>query len=106
MTVAQSLWVPELGEIVWLNFTPQAGKEMAGQHPILVLSPKQFNAKTKTVMGLTMTSQQHGDPKARGFIRFSWRTPQARRKRVLSMPTRCQPLTGKHAVRGHILGEK
>ena len=70
MKVVQSLWVPELGEIIWLNFTPQAGKEMADQHPFLVLSPKQFNAKTKTVVGLAMTSQHHGDPKARGFNPF------------------------------------
>ena len=57
MSTAHSLWVPELGDIIWLNFTTQAGKEMAGQHPFLVLSPKQFNAKTKTVMGLAMTSR-------------------------------------------------
>jgi mRNA interferase MazF len=63
-------WVPELGEIIWLNFTPQAGKEMAGCHPFLVLSSREFNAKTKTVMGLAMTSQHHGDPKAKGFNPF------------------------------------
>ena len=70
MTVARSLWVPELGEIIWLNFAPHAGKEMAGQHLFLVLSPKQFNVKTKTVMGLAMTSQYHCDPKSGGFNRF------------------------------------
>ena len=78
MTAAQSLWVPELAEIIWLNFTPHAGKEMAGQHPFLVLSPKQFNAKTKTVMGLAMTSQHHGDQKARGFNPFQLENPTTR----------------------------
>jgi mRNA interferase MazF len=70
MTVAQTLWVPELGEIIWINAAPKAGKEMAGQHPFLVLSTREFNTKTKTVMGLAMTSQHHGDPKAKGFNPF------------------------------------
>jgi mRNA-degrading endonuclease toxin of MazEF toxin-antitoxin module len=34
------------------------------------LSTREFNAKTKTVMGLAMTSQHHGDPKAKGFNPF------------------------------------
>ena len=29
-------YVPEAGDIVWLNFTPQAGHEQAGHRPALV----------------------------------------------------------------------
>lgn len=32
-------YVPEAGDIVWLDFTPQAGREQAGRRPALVLSP-------------------------------------------------------------------
>jgi mRNA interferase MazF len=86
MTVAQTLWVPDVGEIIWINFTPQAGKEMAGQHPFLVLSTREFNAKTKTVMGLAMTSQHHGDPKAKGFNPFQLEnlTPKAQKSYINS----------------------
>jgi mRNA-degrading endonuclease toxin of MazEF toxin-antitoxin module len=39
-------YVPEAGDIVWLNFTPQAGHEQAGHRPALVLSPASYNEKT------------------------------------------------------------
>ncbi|HTV32661.1 MAG TPA: type II toxin-antitoxin system PemK/MazF family toxin [Methylocella sp.] len=32
-------YVPEVGDIVWLNFTPQARHEQAGHRPALVSSP-------------------------------------------------------------------
>ena len=35
--------VPERGDVVWLNFTPQAGREQAGRRPALVLSPAMYN---------------------------------------------------------------
>ena len=39
-------YVPDRGHLVWLEFTPQAGREQAGHRPALVLSPKAYNAKT------------------------------------------------------------
>ena len=36
-------YVPEAGDIVWLNFTPQAGHEQAGHRPALVPSPAAYN---------------------------------------------------------------
>jgi mRNA interferase MazF len=70
MTVTRAAWAPDSGDIIWLNFTPHAGKEMAGEHPFLVLSTRAFNAKTKTVVGLAMTSQHHGTPATKGFNPF------------------------------------
>lgn len=32
-------FVPDAGDVVWLNFTPQAGHEQAGHRPARVLSP-------------------------------------------------------------------
>ena len=63
-------WVPDHGDIIWLNFTPNAGREMAGRHPFLVLSTQEFNRKTKTVMGLAMTSQAHDVQKMPGYNPF------------------------------------
>ncbi|MFO0697848.1 MAG: type II toxin-antitoxin system PemK/MazF family toxin [Nitrospira sp.] len=36
-------YVPDRGNIVWLQFNPQAGHEQAGHRPALVLSPASYN---------------------------------------------------------------
>lgn len=57
-------WVPDRGEIIWIDCNPQAGREMRDMHPMLVLSPKAFNARTSLVIGLPMTSStsNEGNP--------------------------------------------
>jgi mRNA interferase MazF len=37
---------PDRGDLVYVNFNPQAGHEQAGNRPGIVLSPKEFNAVT------------------------------------------------------------
>jgi mRNA interferase MazF len=36
-------YVPSKGDIVWLNFTPQAGQEQRGCRPALVVSSQIYN---------------------------------------------------------------
>ena len=36
-------YVPEAGDVVWLQFLPQAGHEQAGHRPAVVLSPAAYN---------------------------------------------------------------
>lgn len=36
-------YVPEAGDIVWLNFDSQTGHEQSGHRPALVLSPKRYD---------------------------------------------------------------
>jgi len=55
-------YVPEAGEIVWLNFTPQAGHEQAGRRPALVLSPAEYNDKTSLMICCPMTTQVKNYP--------------------------------------------
>ena len=50
-------YVPETGDIVWLNFTPQAGHEQSGHRPALVLSPAAYNEKTSLMICCPMTTQ-------------------------------------------------
>ena len=50
-------YVPDAGNIVWLEFDPQAGHEQSGHRPALVLSPKTYNAKT-SLMVITSEVQQ------------------------------------------------
>lgn len=50
-------YVPDAGDIVWLNFTPHAGHEQAGRRPALVLSPASYNEKTSLMICCPMTTQ-------------------------------------------------
>ena len=50
-------YMPEAGDIVWLNFTPQAGREQAGHRPALVLSPAAYNDKTSLMVCCPLTTQ-------------------------------------------------
>ena len=55
-------YVPDAGDIVWLNFTPYAGREQAGHRPALVLSPAVYNNKTSLMLCCPLTTQIKGYP--------------------------------------------
>ncbi len=55
-------FVPDAGDIVWLEFSPQAGHEQAGHRPALVLSAASYNSKTGTMVCCPMTTQIKGYP--------------------------------------------
>lgn len=59
---AGAKYVPDRGHLVWLEFTPQAGREQAGHRPALVLSPKAYNAKTSLAVVVPITSAVKGFP--------------------------------------------
>lgn len=52
-------WAPDRQEIIWIDFNPQAGREMRDLHPFLVLSPRPFNERTSLVIGLPMTTAEY-----------------------------------------------
>jgi mRNA interferase MazF len=55
-------YVPDVGDIVWLTFSPQAGREQAGRRPGLVLSPFDYNDKTSLCLACPITSHAKGYP--------------------------------------------
>jgi mRNA interferase MazF len=55
-------YIPERGDIVWLEFTPQAGYEQAGHRPALVVSPKAYNQKVGLALFCPITSNVKGYP--------------------------------------------
>ena len=55
-------YVPEAGDLVWLTFDPQAGREQRGRRPALVLSPRAYNAKARLAIACPITSQVKGYP--------------------------------------------
>ena len=57
-----SPYVPDQGDIVWLDFNPQSGHEQAGTRPALVLSPKPYNSKVGLMLCCPITGQQKGYP--------------------------------------------
>jgi mRNA interferase MazF len=48
--------------LIWLTFSPQAGREQAGRRPALVLSPRVYNAKAGLCVVCPVTSQVKGYP--------------------------------------------
>lgn len=55
-------YIPDAGDIVWLNFDPQAGHEQAGHRPAIALSPKAYNSRTGLCLVVPITSQSKGYP--------------------------------------------
>jgi mRNA interferase MazF len=55
-------YVPERGDLVWLQFDPQAGHEQAGQRPALVVSPKSYNRRVGLALFCPITSRTKGYP--------------------------------------------
>ncbi len=70
-------YVPDRGDIVWLQFDPHAGHEQAGRRPAFVVSPRAYNSKVGLALVCPITSRVKGYPfevllpaegKARGAI--------------------------------------
>lgn len=55
-------YVPEAGDLIWIDFNPQAGHEQAGRRPGLVLSSATYNGKTGLAIVCPITNQQKGYP--------------------------------------------
>jgi mRNA interferase MazF len=49
-------YIPERGDLVWLNFTPGSGHEQAGTRPAIVVSPSSYNSKTGLMIACPITS--------------------------------------------------
>ena len=91
--VVSRQYVPERGNIVWLEFNPQAGYEQTGHRPALVISPRAYNGRVGLALFCPVTSQVKGYPfevvlppglKAKGAIlsdqvkSLDWRARKAR----------------------------
>jgi mRNA interferase MazF len=54
--------VPDRGDVVNVDFSPQSGKEQAGRRPALVLSPAEYNQKVGLCICCPVTSKVKGYP--------------------------------------------
>ncbi|GHV12559.1 mRNA-degrading endonuclease [Spirochaetia bacterium] len=55
-------YIPERGDIVWLDFDPQKGHEQKGNRPAIVISPKEYNEKVGLAVFCPITNQEKGYP--------------------------------------------
>jgi mRNA interferase MazF len=72
-------YVPKRGDVIWIDFDPQAGHEQARHRPALVISPERYNRMTGFVLCCPMTT------KAKGFVfEVDIEAPDGTRGAVLS----------------------
>ncbi len=55
-------YIPDAGDIVWLEFDPQAGREQAGHRPALILSPASYNDKVSLAVCCPLSTKVKGYP--------------------------------------------
>jgi mRNA interferase MazF len=55
-------YIPSRGDVVWLDFDPQAGHEQAGRRPALILSPQLYNRNSGLAVCCPITNQAKGYP--------------------------------------------
>ena len=53
-----ALWVPERGEIIFIEHSPHVGKAMPGLHPTLACSTAAFAGKAGVVIGFAMATAE------------------------------------------------
>ncbi len=53
-------YVPERGDVVWLDLNPQAGHEQGGRRTCLVLSPAVYNGATGLAVFCPITNKVKG----------------------------------------------
>lgn len=54
------MYVPTRGDVIWLDFTPQAGSEMAGRHAAVVLTPHAYAVATGLALVVPLTTKAKG----------------------------------------------
>ena len=55
-------YVPERGDVVWIDVDPQVGHEQAGRRPALVLSEGFYNRQSGLAVFCPITNQVKGYP--------------------------------------------
>ena len=58
--MARVTYIPERGDLVHLNLSPSAGRELTGPHYALILSEKTYNRDTGLVICVAITSRLRG----------------------------------------------
>jgi mRNA interferase MazF len=60
--VKSAAYIPQKGDLVWLNFNPQTGHEQSGRRPAIVVSNAKYNEKTGLALFCPITSREKSYP--------------------------------------------
>ena len=60
--MVNSNYVPDRGDLVWLDFNPQAGYEQKGRRPAICISQKRYNQKVGLALFCPIASYIKGYP--------------------------------------------
>ena len=55
-------YCPDAGDLIWIDFHPQKGREQAGRRPAIVLSPRRYNDRAALCVVCPITSQVKNYP--------------------------------------------
>ena len=55
-------YTPSRGDVVWLQFAPQAGHEQSGRRPAVIISPREYNQRVGLCLCCPITIQVKGYP--------------------------------------------
>ena len=55
-------YIPKRGDVIWLDFNPETGRERAGRRPAFVVSPSSYNGKVGLALLCPVTNQVKGYP--------------------------------------------
>lgn len=61
MAKVSSRYVPDRGDVIVINFTPQSGIEQSGERPALVLTGKSFNSSSGLVFACPITRTRRNE---------------------------------------------
>ena len=50
-------YIPDRGDVIWIDLNPEAGHEQGGRRPVLVLSPSSYNGKVGLAIMCPITNQ-------------------------------------------------
>jgi mRNA interferase MazF len=62
LVAKRTLYVPERGDIVYLDFDPTKGHEQRGHRPAFIISPQIYNQKSSLALFMPITSHAKGYP--------------------------------------------
>ncbi len=55
-------YVPDAGDVVWIEFSPTVGREQAGHRPAAVLTSRAYNDRSGLLFCVPLTTKAKGYP--------------------------------------------
>jgi mRNA interferase MazF len=55
-----SAYIPDAGDVVWLDFSPTVGREQSGHRPAAVLTPRAYNERSGLLFCVPLTTRVKG----------------------------------------------